>query len=246
MKDGDYFGEASVIREMSAEHRFLWRSLFQASRPWMSAGMRVLDLGCGDGGMLRYLLRGDGDWPGCACSLALGIDRPEMDAVLRSAAASAGISGLPIVYTSASPESFPAQFDLALSHEVIYLLPDLRHAFRGLRTALRPGGVAVLVTGCHRENRLYDRWRIALAREGVDARDYGADDYVRALEDAGFERVDCGRLTLRREEYEDWVRSRGEPGPNPAWFPSSEEERIYYTVEGKLLLLAHRETESGP
>ena len=246
MSESGYFGDASVIDAMSAEHRFLWRGLFIACGAHIRPGMRVLDFGCGDGSMLAYLMRGDGGkWPGCRCALGVGFDRPALAQVLADATHRLG-GELPVIFTSADPRDFPGQFDLALSHEVIYLVSGLVDTFRGLHAALRPGGVLVLATGCHRENTLYPKWTDALARLGVHAYPYGIPDYVGALRDAGFENVEDARLRMNVDDYEEWVNIRGASTPNPEWFATADEERSYYTKVGKTLITAQRTRVGRP
>ena len=219
MADRGWFGDPSVIESMSAEHLLLWRSLFRACRAHLTPGVRVLDFGCGNGGMLAYLLNGDGrEWLGCDPGLAVGIDR----------------------FSSAPASAFPGQFDLVLSHEVIYLLADLVSTFREIHASLRPGGVAALATGCHEENGLYPKWREAFEKVVVLAYQYRVEDYVRALENAGFGRVVTTRLLLTRSDYEEWVCLRGDAKPNADWFPDAAAECRYYTETGKPLIFATR------
>lgn len=240
MDESDYFGRAPVIDAMSAEHRFLWRSFLRACGPFMRPGMRILDFGCGNGGMLAAMLAGEGCGdPGRRCALAVGIDRPGMRAVLAEASRRLG-QDRPLVFCCATADAFPGQFDLILSHEVIYLLSDLEGTFRGLHDALRPGGTLAVTTGCHTENALYPRWRAALAREGVQANPYSIPDYVRAARSAGFVDVQCEALTMETADYEEWLRTRPDPTPNADWFPTAEDERRYYTRIGKAFITARR------
>jgi SAM-dependent methyltransferase len=242
-----YFAQPLVMDAMSAEHLYLWRSLFQACGPLMKDEMRILDFGCGNGSMLAYLMRGDGRvWKGCRFSLGMGIDRPELDAVLAEAAGRMG-GMLPVAFSSAPASAFPGQFDLVVSHEVIYLLPALVRTFAELHTSLRNGGSVALATGCHMENELYPRWLEAFGRLGVHAHRYRTDDYTRALRDAGFDEIETGRVRLAPGDYDEWVDARGSRDPNPDWFPTAEEERRYYTESGKLLILARRpDRAAGP
>jgi hypothetical protein len=76
----------------------------------------------------------------------------------------------------------------------------------------------------------------------VQAHGYGIADYTAALRASGFADVACDRLRLPPADYEQWVRERGNPEPNPAWFPTAAEERRYYTEIGKVLILARRRT----
>ncbi len=231
---------------MSAEHRFLWRALFRACEQDLAPGIRVLDFGCGNGEMLAYLMRGDGrGWEGCPLELGVGIDRPSLAPVLAGAATRLG-SRLPVLFSCAPPGAFPGQFDLVISHEVVYLLPDLEKTFRGLFASLRTGGTIHLATGCHRENALYRRWRREFARLGVQTHIYGVVDLTRALAEAGFDEVESRSLRLTVEEYEEWVSSREVREPNPSWFRSADEERRYYTVSGKALIIGRKKRDADP
>jgi SAM-dependent methyltransferase len=240
MSEAGYFGDASVIESMSEEHRFLWATLLRACGSRIRSGMRVLDFGCGNGTMLAYLMRGDGrQWHGCHCSLGVGIDTPALAGVLAEASARVR-EDLPIILSSSRPEAFPEQFDLVVSHEVIYLLPDLEEAFRGLHAALAPGGFIALATGCHAENPLYRRWMEALVREGVHAHPYGISEYLGALRHAGFVDVEETAMRMEVAVYEEWVAARAGSAPNPDWFATTDEERVYYTDFGKALFLGRR------
>jgi SAM-dependent methyltransferase len=247
MDESDYFGRAPIVDAMTAEHRFLWRSFLRACARYMHPGMRVLDFGCGNGGMLAAMLSGDGCGDaGRQCALAVGIDRPSVRAVL--AAASRQVErdrrrpARPLVFACTGADAFPEQFDLILSHEVIYLLSDLEETFRSLHGALRPGGALAVTTGCHTENALYPRWRAALAREGVHANPYSILDYVQAVRAAGFVHVESEALTMDVADYEEWLHTRPDPAPNSDWFPTAEDERRYYTRIGKALITARRAT----
>jgi SAM-dependent methyltransferase len=246
MDEPGYFGGAPVIDAMSAEHRYLWRALFKACEPCMKPGMRVLDFGCGNGSMLSYLLQGDGaGWPGYRCGFAVGIDRPAMSGVLARAADRIDRTH-PLLLSSAPASAFPRQFDLVLSHEVVYLLPSLTELFAELHSSLRADGTLVLATGCHTENALYPRWRAAFDRAGVRTYPYREADYVRALHEAGFADVGTRRLHLSGEEYREWVAARGAEDPNPEWFLTADEERRYYTEHGKALILARKTSDRPP
>lgn len=235
----DFFASRVNVAAMADEHGALWRALFERCRPYLRPRSRILDFGCSDGHMLELFLRGDGDrWPGADCAFALGIDHPRVAPLLARAAHR--LSDLPVGFSVAPASAFPAQFDLIVSHEAVYLLPDLPATFGEMRTALSPGGHVVLTTGCHVENELYADWRRELTNEGVEALPYTIRDYIDGLEAAGFSIVEHGSLRLTTDAYDMWVSTRTDRNPNPAWFPNAEAERSYYTVFGKLLLIARR------
>ena len=99
---------------MTDEHAWIWREMIRAI-PWPETP-RVLDIGCNQGGFLRLL--------DDSISLAsgVGIDLAK-DAISKAEARKAG---RPLEYL-ASKELTDAghEFDIAVSHEVIYLISDL-------------------------------------------------------------------------------------------------------------------------
>ncbi len=71
-----------------------------------------------------------------------------MDIARDSVAAANALRGTaPVRYEIAtSLDAWPAQFDIAFSYEVIYLLPDLADHAAQMHAALKPGGVYYAVT----------------------------------------------------------------------------------------------------
>ncbi|MDM7914625.1 MAG: class I SAM-dependent methyltransferase [Candidatus Eisenbacteria bacterium] len=235
------FTDPEAIDRMEAEHRPLWSAFVRSFSPLLFPGARVLDFGCSGGGLLRLLFerQTEGAIPEIALAAGIDVDEPAMRTVLARAAGRPP-RDLPIVFTTGRLAAFPEQFDLVVSHEVVYLLPDLRETFAEIRAALRDQGHFCFTTGCHTDNPLFARWRRSLEAEGVAVHARAADAYERALRDAGFIEIRDDRLRLREEEYAAWAAARGTAQPNPAWFASSAEERDYYVRTGKLLLTAQR------
>lgn len=235
---GSFFADAEVARQMELEHGPLWAAFLRAVSGRIFPGIRVMDFGCNRGGLLSVLTRGFEDiFPGVRPGLAVGldVDTPAMRALIRSADPRPDL-----LFSTAGPRSFPGQFDLVLSHEVVYLLSDLPAIFAALGDALVDGGHACIATGGHVENPLYERWRASLERSGVHAQLYREADYEDALRSAGFREIRRKRLRLTDPEYERWVATRPERAPNPDWFPSAGEERRYYVEFGKPIFVARR------
>lgn len=79
------------------------------------------------------------------------------------------------------------RFDLAFSHEVIYLLPDLAAHAEEIRTVLKPGGVYYLAIGEYAENPLWDRWKEVVAEfSPVPPQTYSLQDIARTFQNKGF------------------------------------------------------------
>jgi SAM-dependent methyltransferase len=104
----------------------------------LSAGMRVLDAGCGNGIYLRALagrrVRAAG------CDLSMGMLRSAGHPALLHADAAA----LPVR---------DGVFDVVLAVHMLYHVPDREAAVRELRRVLAPGGVCIAVTNGARELR---------------------------------------------------------------------------------------------
>lgn len=62
--------------------------------------------------------------------------------------------------------------DLVVSHEALYLVPDLSELMRQLKRILRPDGGAFIALGSHSENTAWLRWRGELKKK------YGHISYI--------------------------------------------------------------------
>jgi SAM-dependent methyltransferase len=198
-----------------------------------------MDYGCNRGGLLALLCR---EAVNARVSLSLGVgmdvDTPAMRAILAGAAIA--FRRYPLLFTTGSPRRFPEQFDLVVSHEVVYLLADLPGVFSEIHASLGRGGHFCFATGCHLENPHFAKWREGLASEGITAFERTIDEYEAALHAVGFHQASHDRLLLTREEYAAWTATRPSSAPNPAWFSSAAAEEHYYTEVGKAVLTARR------
>jgi SAM-dependent methyltransferase len=219
-------GSVSVIptwhRDMAREdamgpaHAPYWRHFIgKVPEPDLS-GKQVLDFGCNQGGFLRTLhaMR--------PFRRGLGVD-----IAAASVEAANRLKGdLPVHYEVASDLSrWPGQFDLAFSHEVIYLLPNLDFHARQIAGALRPGGAYYAVTGCHTDSALWPRWRTLIAgKTNVAPRDYSRDDYARAFAGAGLS------VSVQKFAYDGLLPYQ----PDSDYYPTLSDQ-IYYYAEAKTI-----------
>lgn len=204
-----WYRDATADQRMDPGHAPMWRQMIAHVLEQDLSASQVLDYGCGQGGLLRTLhaLR--------PFRAGLGVDIAA-DSLARAEALK---GGLPLAFAPvAALAETPGRFDLALSHEVIYLLPDLAAHAAEIRAALRPGGVYYAVTGCHTGNPLWPRWRgLVAALTHTAPQDYALDDFAAAFEAAGFE------ASARRLRYDGFLPLR-RPG---AWTTSVDEALDY-------------------
>lgn len=172
-----------------------------------------------------------------SCDSPLGIEVEAMRDVLLTATDTTP-ADLPIVFSHAPLTAFPRQFDVIISHEVIYLLEDLDTTFEAVHAALKPGGIFCAATAGYIENEYYRRWRPQFEKLGIQALSYSKDTYVQSLKRAGFHKVDVHSLLLTEATYTRWRSER--PFHDLEWFESEDDVRHYFTHVGKLAFLGKK------
>jgi 2-polyprenyl-3-methyl-5-hydroxy-6-metoxy-1,4-benzoquinol methylase len=195
---------------MADGHAPIWRHLIGLVPEQDLSTRTILDFGCNQGGFLRHLhvLR--------PFRKALGLDIAEQSI----ARANALKGNLPIQYqTGASATGWTAEFDLAFSHEVIYLIEDIAGHARDIFAALRPGGVYYAVTGCHTDNPLWPEWRKLVAqRTNTVVQDRSIADYAAVFAGAGF------KVSARKLGFTGFV-----PYMPDGWMPDFADALDYYS-----------------
>lgn len=164
---------------MNDGHALLWRRMIELMAERSLEGKRVLDFGCNQGGLLRMLHQSHG------YAKALGVD----------------IAAFSIEKARSQSPTIPArfevretldglenQFDVALSHEVLYLILDLEDHARQIFKSLKPGGVYYAACGCHLDNPEWPEWKPEIqSMSNLDVQDHSLDDYACAFDQAGFQ-----------------------------------------------------------
>jgi SAM-dependent methyltransferase len=205
-----------VENAMNDDHRHLWQQLILHMEEDSLAERSVLDYGCNQGGFLRLLFEQRPFHRGTGADIAL-----DSLALARRCA-----ERLPLSFVSASElEEMPAAFDVAFSHEVLYLLPDLAAHAALMRRVLKPGGVYYAAIGCHTGNPQWSRWRNIIADYSrVTVQDYSLEDCARAFFDEGFS------VGAKPYSFQGFVplKRRNE------YFPSVADSLHYHTVEKTL------------
>lgn len=185
-----------------------------------AAGLRVLDVGCGQGiDLVRYALAG---------ADVVGVDvTPRHLDLARAHLASANVSGT-VLEAEARALPFPdASFDRVSSNGVLHHTPYIEEALREIRRVLRPGGQArvilynkaslhywmnqVLVEAVIKGKLLRERSMAAILSANVEVSSQDARPLVRVfsprqtrrlLAEAGFEHV---HTSVRHFHAEDTV-----------------------------------------
>jgi len=164
---------------MTDEHVWIWQEMINViPQPDLSSA-RVLDIGCNQGGFLRMLY----DQRPFASGVGIDIARD------RVALANAAKGDRPLQYVASSQiEDAGDGFDLAFSHEVIYLIEDLQAHARQVGKVLKTGGQYDAVTCCHADSPLWAKWRPKIAQfSNVGVPNHSVADIASAFRSEGFE-----------------------------------------------------------
>lgn len=163
---------------MNDGHALLWRRMIELMAERNLEGRHVLDFGCNQGGLLRMLHQTHG-YAG-----ALGVDIAEQS--IDKARICSPL--LPARFeVRESLDGLEGQFDIALSHEVLYLIDDLDDHARQIYASLKPGGVYYAACGCHRDNPEWQDWKPEIqSMSNLPVHDHSLDDYARAFDRQGF------------------------------------------------------------
>lgn len=171
-------GTAEEEDAMNDDHAPLWERMIELTVTGRCADLKVLDYGCNQGGFLEMLYKKSPFKEGVGVDIA-----SESIAFARQR-----LSRLPV--NTGHPEmldTMQGSFDLAFSHEVLYLLPDLAAHAALIKKALKPGGVYFAAIGCHTDQPLWDEWRTLIGSYStVKVQDYSLDDYANAFFNEGF------------------------------------------------------------
>ncbi len=171
---------------MQDEHGFIWRAMLDMVDTDLS-GSKVLDAGCNRGGFLRLLCE--------RVCIGEGFGYDPAQGAIEDARRLAGACPLTFETSESVPRGWSG-FDVAFSHEVLYLLHDLPSHATALCASLVPGASYFATMGVHADSALMTTWHadnaIALDLPGP----YRLDDVADVFKSTGFE-VSVGRLPFR-------------------------------------------------
>lgn len=175
-----FFGDPSLDLDLPAVNQAFWSALIEhIEGDWSSPPHAVLDIGCHTGGLLEALNHR------FAPEELFGIE-PLTDA--RSAASQRFASATTTVSLLSASEwhRIPTgAIDLAVSHEMLYLEPDVLDFMRRIRRVLADEGAAYVVLGCHSENPLWQAWKAPLIAAGHNVYDHMPIGIMEAASSAG-------------------------------------------------------------
>jgi SAM-dependent methyltransferase len=172
-----YWQSASEDATIQDEHAFIWEAMLDTIDVDLT-GRRVLDAGCNRGGFLRLLCERAG--------IGSGWGYDPAPAAIDDARRLAG--DLPLVFGAA--DTVPPDwggFDVAFSHEVLYLIRDLGAHAEAVYRALAPGGVYFAVIGVHAASPGMSEWHERNAPSLNLPPLYTLDEVIAAFAGAGFE-----------------------------------------------------------
>ena len=180
-----YWQSAAEDEAMQDEHGFVWKAMLDTIDADL-AGTRVLDAGCNRGGFLRLLSD--------ACAIAEGRGYDPASGAIDDARRLAGDRPLHFEVADAVPDGW-GSFDVAFSHEVLYLLHDLAAHADTIFDSLAPGGAYYAVMGVHTGSPLMVDWHRANVEALHLPKLYDVDEVAGVFAAAGFE-VAAARLAI--------------------------------------------------
>jgi SAM-dependent methyltransferase len=175
-EDKLYWQSAEEDLAMQDEHGFMWRAMLETIDLELG-GTRVLDAGCNRGGFLRLLCD--------ECGIASGCGYDPAPGAIADARRLAGTYPLTFEVAHTVPPDW-SFFDVAFSHEVLYLIHDLRAHAGAIQRALVPGGVYYAVMGVHAAAPTMAEWHARNAERLCLPPLYSLDEVIDAFTTLGF------------------------------------------------------------
>lgn len=183
---GEYWRGALEDEVMQDEHDFIWRAMLDMADSSLS-GRKVLDVGCNRGGFLRLLVD--------HADIGSGFGYDPAPGAIKDARHLAGNRPLTFEIADTVPDDWSA-FDVAFSHEVLYVLHDLASHAAAMFGALAAEGSYFATIGVHDDSTLMVAWHAQKAAELDLPGPYRLEEVADIFEGAGFE-VGVGRLPMR-------------------------------------------------
>ena len=226
-------GAPAEDEAMQDAHGFVWKAMLDTVDVDL-AGKRVLDAGCNRGGFLRLLSD--------ACGIAEGRGYDPASAAIEDARRLAGSRPLHFEVADSVPHGW-GSFDVAFSHEVLYLIHDLSAHAGAIFDALAPGSSYYAVMGVHAGSPLMAEWHRAHLEELQLPKLYSIDEVAGVFGAAGFEvagaRLKIGFVPVSGHDSGDRAGSAPVSAPDLLRW-------IEYYNDYKIILRCRRPPVDGP
>ncbi len=168
---------------MQHEHGFIWLAMLEMIDTPLS-GSKALDIGCNRGGFLRLLVD--------LAEIGNGFGYDPAPGAIEDARRLSGARPLTFEVAATVPDNW-SHFDVAFSHEVLYVVHDLASHAAAVFAALATGGSYFATMGVHADSSLMVAWHGQNADELDLPGPYRLDEVADVFEEAGFQ-VAVGRL----------------------------------------------------
>jgi SAM-dependent methyltransferase len=157
-----FFQDPTEDDELETRNEVFWGALVDRIRSdgFARAPRRVLDVGCHRGGLLAKIA---GHWKPDELVGIEPIESARARARLRLQTAAATVLLLDVHEWRRVAD---ASIDLVVSHEVLFLVPDIVELVTHVARVLTPQGRAYIAAGCHAENPVWPAWRERLEAMG--------------------------------------------------------------------------------
>jgi hypothetical protein len=175
-----FFGDPALDNDLPFVNDAFWSSLIgHMERDVNKSPQVILDVGCHSGGLLDVLSRR------FAPAELFGIEPLATHRLAASRRLDGAAAKVRLLDASEWDQIPAGVVDLATSHEMLYLEPDVRDFMTRVRRVLSCRGVGYVVLGCHAENPLWQTWRTELVAAGHSVYDHMPLEIMEAASSVG-------------------------------------------------------------
>jgi SAM-dependent methyltransferase len=169
-----FFPDPTEDDELELRNEIFWTALVDRIRSdgFARPPQRVLDIGCHRGGLLAKIAK---LWKPDELTGIEPIESARTRARFRLNTAAPSVV---VLGTGEWHRIRDGSVDLAVSHEVLFLVSDLQDLIAQIARVLAPQGRAYIAAGCHSENPVWPEWRARLESMGHQVFDHRPIDVM--------------------------------------------------------------------